>query len=186
MPLPHQGGCWVWSSRSGEPVIESLGLQLLAPADWQVLRQARLEALRDSPHAFTSSYADESMWEEPEWRRVVEAATSIVALEAVKVVGLARSVGEPEQPSARNIESVWVAPTHRGHGVVRALLQALAEMDQRLGATELMLWVLEENHTAQRAYKALGFEPTGERQFLPAFGQFEQRLTLGIRRLLDS
>ena len=47
-----------------------------------------------------------------------------------------------------------------------------------MGVTELMLWVLEDNHDAQRAYQALGFEPTGERQFLPAFGQFERRLRL--------
>jgi hypothetical protein len=39
-----------------------------------------------------------------------------------------------------------------------------------------MLWVLEDNHDAQHAYQALGFEPTGERQFLPALGQFERRL----------
>ena len=30
-----------------------------------------------------------------------------------------------------------------------------------------MLWALEDNHAAQRAYQSLGFEPTGERQFLP-------------------
>ncbi len=46
--------------------------------------------------------------------------------------------------------------------------------------TELMLWVLEDNHDAQRAYQVLGFESTGERQYLPAFGQFERRLRLEI------
>jgi RimJ/RimL family protein N-acetyltransferase len=43
--------------------------------------------------------------------------------------------------------------------------------------------VLEDNHGAQRAYETLGFEPTGERQFLPALGRFERRLSLGIRHL---
>jgi|GEM_PF-6474107 len=30
------------------------------------------------------------------------------------------------------------------------------------------------------AYQALGFEPTGERQYLPAFGRFERRLRLAL------
>jgi hypothetical protein len=46
--------------------------------------------------------------------------------------------------------------------------------------------VLEDNFDAQRAYDALGFKPTGERQFLPAVGRVERRLRLGIRLLLDS
>jgi hypothetical protein len=49
-----------------------------------------------------------------------------------------------------------------------------------MGVTELLLWVLEDNHAASNAYRALGFVPTGERQFLRAFGRFEQRLRLEI------
>jgi GNAT superfamily N-acetyltransferase len=162
-----------------------LDLQLLTPVDWRVLRAARLRALLESPHAFTSSYANESRWGESEWRQVCDAATWVVAHEAGGVIGLARSVREPGRPSARYVESAWVAPTHRRHGVFRALLHALAETERRVGVTDLLLWVLEDNHDAQRAYEALGFEPTGERQFLPAFGRFERRLRLGARRLLD-
>jgi ribosomal protein S18 acetylase RimI-like enzyme len=164
----------------------TLNLDLLTPADWRVLRAARLAALLDSPQAFTSSYARESVWGEFEWRRVFDAATCIVAVEAGKVIGLAKSVAEPWRPGMRHLESIWVAPTHRRRGVFRALLNHLAEIDHRLGVTDLMLWVLEDNYGAQRAYEALGFEPTGERQFLPAFGRFERRLRLGTRRLLES
>jgi RimJ/RimL family protein N-acetyltransferase len=45
--------------------------------------------------------------------------------------------------------------------------------------------VLEDNHAAERAYRALGFEPTGDRQFLAAFGQFEQRLRRKINEARD-
>ena len=164
----------------------TLKLHLLTPAGWSLLRQARLEALLDSPQAFTSSYRQEVSWREAEWRRVVDAATWIVAREADTVIGLARSIGEPDLPATRHVESVWVAPTHRRRGVFRALMHALAETERRMGVTQLMLWVLEDNHDARSAYDALGFEPTGERQFLPAFGRFERRLKLGIRRLLES
>jgi ribosomal protein S18 acetylase RimI-like enzyme len=158
----------------------TLNLDLLAPVDWRVLRAARLQALLDSPHAFTSSYAYESRWEEADWRRSFNAATWIVARETESIVGLARSVGEPQLPSARHVDSIWVAPTHRRHGVLRHLLHTLAGIERRMGVTDLLLWVLEDNQHAQRAYEALGFRSTGERQYLPAVGRFERRLRLGL------
>jgi ribosomal protein S18 acetylase RimI-like enzyme len=170
-----------------EPVTKStLDLFLLTPLDWRVLRAARLEALCDSPHAFTSSYVQELGWDEPEWLRLFEAARWVIAHEAEKVIALARSVRETERPATRHVESIWVAPTHRRRGVFRTLLRAVAEIERQVEVTDLLLWVLEDNHDAQRAYDAVGFEPTGERQFLPAFGRFERRLRLGIRDLLDS
>src|SRR5688500_4420006 len=162
-----------------------LDLHMLTPADWRVLRAARLLALHNSPHAFTATYAREAGWSEPEWRRLFDSATWIVARETQKVVGLARSVGEPEH-ATRHVESIWVAPTHRRRGVLRALLQALAEMERGMGVTDLLLWVLEDNYAAQRAYEALGFEPTGERQPLADFGRYERRLRLVLGRLQDS
>jgi ribosomal protein S18 acetylase RimI-like enzyme len=158
----------------------TLDLHMLTPADWWLLRKARLEALLESPDAFASSYYHEARWSEAEWRRMFHAAKWIVAHEAGKVIGLVKSVIEPELPSARYIESVWVAPSHRRRGVLRALLHMLAETDSCVGVTLLMLWVLEDNHDAETAYRALGFKPTGERQFLPAVGRFELRLMLGV------
>ena len=55
-----------------------------------------------------------------------------------------------------------------------------------MGASDLLLWVLVDNHDAQRAYAGLGFVPTGERQFLTPFVRFEWQFTLGIRRLLET
>jgi ribosomal protein S18 acetylase RimI-like enzyme len=158
----------------------TLELDLLTPLDWRVLRSARLYALRDSPDAFTSSYAYEAAWCGLEWQRVLHAATWIVARDAQIVIGLAKSASESARPTTRYVESAWVAPTHRRRGVLRALLHALAEINRPIGVTELMLWVLEDNHAAQHAYEALGFKPTGERQFLPVFAQFELRLRLVI------
>jgi GNAT superfamily N-acetyltransferase len=158
----------------------TLELDLLTPLDWRVLRAARLYALLDSPCAFTSSYAQELAWGELEWQRALDAATWIVAREAERVIGLAKSVSEPGHPSTCYVESAWVAPTHRRRGVLRALLHRLVEIDRQMGVTELMLWVLEGHHDAQRAYQVLGFKSTDDRQYLPALGQFERRLRLGI------
>jgi hypothetical protein len=66
------------------------------------------------------------------------------------------------------------------------MVNVLAETEHRMGVANLLLWVLDDNHDAQLAYKALGFEPTGECQFLPTVGQFERRLGLPNRTLIDS
>jgi GNAT superfamily N-acetyltransferase len=182
---PSASGSYCETS-DGDHQESSLDLCLLTPTDWRVLRAARLRALLDSPHAFTSSYAREAGWSEPEWRRMFDAATWIVARETDEVIGLARSAVEAEQPSARHLESIWVVPTHRRRGVFRALLHALAETERLMGVTDLLLWVLEDNREARRTYAAVGFEPTGERQFLPDFGRFERRLRLVLGRLQNS
>jgi ribosomal protein S18 acetylase RimI-like enzyme len=158
----------------------TLELQLLAPDNWQVLRDTRLAALRDSPHAFMSTHAEESAWQEAQWRQAFDASTWIVAREDDQVIGLARSVSEPGRPWARHVESIWVAPTHRRRGVFRDLLWALARIEGDRGVTDLQLWVLEDNDEAQRAYEALGFVPTGECQPVPDFGRFERRLRLAL------
>ena len=84
-----------------------------------------------SPDAFTSSYAHELAWGELEWQRALDAATSIVARDAQRVIGLVKSVREQGRPSTRYVESAWVAPTHRRRGVLRALLHGLAEIDRQ-------------------------------------------------------
>jgi hypothetical protein len=38
------------------------------------------------------------------------------------------------------------------------MLHDLAGINRRMGATDLMRWVLEHNYGAQRTYEALGFE----------------------------
>jgi L-amino acid N-acyltransferase YncA len=154
----------------------TLELDLLTPLDWRMLRAVRLYALLDSPDAFTSSYADESAWSQLDWQRSLHAAIWIVAREAQDVIGLAKFVSEPALPASRYVESAWVAPTHRRRGVLRRLLDGLAQISHRIGVTELMLWVLEDNYAADSAFQALGFEPTGDRQYLAPFGQFERQL----------
>jgi hypothetical protein len=37
--------------------------------DWQALREIRLQALRDAPDAFASTYAREAAFGEDEWHR---------------------------------------------------------------------------------------------------------------------
>ncbi|MHA6621402.1 GNAT family N-acetyltransferase [Pseudonocardia sp. DLS-67] len=154
--------------------------RVLTRADWLVLRETRLRALGDSPHAYIARYRSESRWSEREWRERFDDAAWAVAVDRFDVVGLVGLVGG-RPPEAHHVESMWVAPTHRRRGVSRILVNTMADLGRRAGLTHLMLWVLEDNVAAWQAYARLGFVPTGERQPIdPAGPRFERRLRLDI------
>jgi len=150
----------------------------LSPDDWQLLRDARLAALDESPHAFLSAYADEVAWGEDKWRHTLETANWL-AVGETPLLGVLRSFRDPDQPWLWQVESSWVAPTHRELGIFRALLHDLVSRLRCIGASGLLLWVFADNHPAWRVYRKLGFEPTGEYQTLPG-DRVEMRLRRGI------
>jgi GNAT superfamily N-acetyltransferase len=155
-----------------------LDIKLLAPEEWHVLRTIRLRALRDSPAAFMSYYEAEARWGEGQWRRRLDSASWVVAIESGAVIGIAGLV-DGHAADGRHVEWTWVEPTHRHRGVFRALLDALVDLENGDGAYDLSLWVLENNHAARQAYARLGFQPTGERQHL-SDDRYELRLRLRI------
>lgn len=153
-----------------------LDIKLLAPEEWYLLRTTRLGALRDSPDAFASSYAVEADWDNGQWQRLLADATWVVAIETGTAIGIASVV---DRYDGRHVESIWVAPTHRRRGVFRALLRALVDHKRANRAYDLLLWVMEDNDEARRAYRRLGFTPTGERQRLSG-DRYELRLCLRV------
>lgn len=176
MVVPVARAREAWSSGALE-----VAVRLLRPAQWPLLRDIRLRALRDAPFAFDSAHDVEAAWSEADWRATFESATWLVARDTHRAVALTRSAQEPGHPWLRNIESVWVEPVFRRRGIVRLLLATLTETERRAGVTELRAWVLDGNDGARRAWQRLGFAPTGERQALPgAGGRIEERLRLGI------
>jgi ribosomal protein S18 acetylase RimI-like enzyme len=56
-----------------------------------------------------------------------------------------------------NIHDLHVAPEHRGHGLGRALLEAVEAEARRLGCCKLTLEVQENNATALALYRRFGF-----------------------------
>lgn len=144
--------------------------------DADALRKVRLAALADAPSAFGSTYADEverppQMWEE-------RAATSEVgvdgatffAVDGDEVVGLVAGFRDPDRERESDIElvSMWVAPSHRRSGASRLLVDAVIDWAEGVGAERVLLWVTRGNEPAERLYRSLGFEPTGDVAPLPS------------------
>jgi ribosomal protein S18 acetylase RimI-like enzyme len=157
-----------------------LETRLLKPSDWRLLRDTRLRALRDSPEVFISRYSRESRLSDDYWRQRLHAAAWVVARERGDVIGIAGLTDDhPEE--AEQVESIWVAPTHRRRGVFRSLLARIAQIARDAELTELSLWVLEDNPLAWHVYVRSGFVWTGERKLIDADNErFERRMRLTI------
>ena len=67
------------------------------------------------------------------------------------------------------VQSVYVRPEHRGHGVFAALYGEVGRRARAAAAVGLRLYVERENRRAQRTYAALGMGETGYRLFEEEF-----------------
>ena len=70
--------------------------------------------------------------------------------------------------SLLNVHDIAVLPSHRRHGIARALLKAAEDAARQRGCCKLTLEVLSSNHAAMTAYVKQGFAPY---ELDPAAGQ---------------
>jgi GNAT superfamily N-acetyltransferase len=135
--------------------------------DWQPMREIRLQALRDAPDAFGSTYAREIAFEPAEWhRRATRDGSFLAFLPDGELAGLAG--GFEEEPGMVELVSMFVCPQARGRGVGEALAGAVAAWARNRNAASVHLWVTETNKPAIRLYERCGFAATSERQPLPS------------------
>ena len=137
--------------------------------EWQVLRDIRLEALRDAPDAFLSTYAEQVALEEGNWRGFISRGGTFLAYfpegNTTEPAGLVS--GDLEEPSTVQLMSMWVRPQARGEGVGEALIDAVVDWAGPQNAKSVHLRVIETNKYARLLYERCGFSPTGQRQPLP-------------------
>jgi GNAT superfamily N-acetyltransferase len=137
-------------------------------ADWQALRDIRLEALRDYPAAFGSTYAREVGRDEAQWRGWSSGGGMFLAY--LPGVGEPAGLAGGYQPDAHTVElvSMYVRPGARGRGVGEALVATVIGWAGARDAAGVHLWVTETNAHARALYERCGFALTGERQPLPS------------------
>ena len=110
------------------------------------MRDIRLDALREAPYAFASTYAREAAFPEQTWRERATSGSSILAYlpEFGRApVGLVASI--QEIPGQLELVSMWVRPQARGRQVGSALVEAIVERARRAGVPRVHLWVTESN-----------------------------------------
>jgi GNAT superfamily N-acetyltransferase len=136
--------------------------------DWQVMRDIRLEALREAPATFGSSYAREVVFTEADWRRRASGYGFFAFLPDLGGLPVGLAGGIEEGAGAAQLVSMWVRPQARGRKVGAALVMAVVDWAHGRGLSQLNLWVTEGNQAARVLYERCGFTLAGERQPLPS------------------
>jgi len=138
--------------------------------DAEKLSEAVREAKKTSPDAFLATAKDVDAKSLDYWIDEMSSSTWVVAERAGDVVGVAAAKrpdpdNDREDPAtARYIESVWIAPELRGHGLGQRLIRYLLEAEYRQNqrVKQFLLWVFTTNFPAIRLYEHMGFVETQE------------------------
>ena len=153
-------------------------------AEWERLRSIRLEALADTPSAFSTTLADAEAFPDSLWQERATAGAAgrdqitVIAMSGERTVGMTVALGRPGSDFAvLPIVSVFVAPSERRQGVAVRLLEIAEEWARNHGASRTSLWVEEENVPARCFYESIGYVATLDRQQMAASpGTWEVRL----------
>jgi ribosomal protein S18 acetylase RimI-like enzyme len=148
----------------------------LGAGDGELLRAARLAALRDCPEAFGARLEREQGYDDARWRELLAWGRWWVTGDLERPSGVVAVVTDHGRPhDERHLVSMWVDPAQRGSGTADALVRAACAGAAEDGAARLTLWVVEANARARAFYARAGFADTGERA-APHPGVVELRL----------
>jgi ribosomal protein S18 acetylase RimI-like enzyme len=141
-------------------------IERLSPHRAMHLRRVRLTALRDTPSAFSSTYARESQRSNEDWLKVASAWNSgqsvfYLAMDEGAPCGMIAGKFDEMAPRRAWVLSMWVAPAHRRTGLGARLMDEVERWALNLAICELYLHVTSNNSTAQNFYEKCGFTRTG-------------------------
>jgi ribosomal protein S18 acetylase RimI-like enzyme len=144
-------------------------LKPVTPETSEIFKAVRLRALADSPLAFSSTYAKESLLSEEEWMKRSQrwAGQDAIAYLAFDdsdhrtACGLVACYAEDHGVPRGHVISMWVDPAFRRAGVGRILIDALKSWARSRDLSELKLMVTSVNQGAIRFYERIGFQMSG-------------------------
>jgi len=150
--------------------------------DLASLRDLRIQALTESPTAFSST-VDIELARAPEtWRRwLTNGATFLLTAEG-RDSGIAAGLPDKDDPSIVYLVSMWVHPSLRGSGAAEHLVAAVKEWAVRFGASQVRLLCVRDNIRAGRFYERVGFRSTGKNIVRERDGAIELELACQVER----
>ncbi len=169
--------------------------------EWREIRGLRLQALSDevAPMAFLETHEaavarPDEFWQDRARSSSVDAGGAAWARQFVAVaddgrwvgmvVALVERTGDENLAGAvvdrpvGHLVAVYLAPGHRGRGVLTDLFAAATGWLRERGLDRARLFVHTENVRAQRAYEKAGFRATGVRITTVAGTELEMAATL--------
>jgi len=149
-----------------------ISLEAIREENLHIFRAVRLRALEESPAAFGSTFARESLFTQDEWlaramRWNGELGIGYLAMEDGAGCGIAGGFLDANDSTKAELVSMWTAPTHRQCGVGRLLVNAVIDWARLRGAKSIQLMVTSGNESAIEFYGRLGFTKTGRTEPYP-------------------
>lgn len=145
-----------------------MDIRQLAPTDAQEYLSIRLEALKESPYAFASSYEEEISNTAEKYKNrfnTPENTFTFGAFEDSQLVGVVTLVKEQllKLRHRANIVAMYVKPEKRGNGTGKSLLSSVIEKAKNIdGIEQIYLTVVTTNVSAKQLYSSSGFEVFGK------------------------
>lgn len=132
-------------------------------ADWDELRQIRLEALLDEPAAYGSTYEESESWPDANWQKMASEWLYYFAEVEGEVVGMLSGGYNDNHPGTWWMYGMYVSPEFRGQGIADELVNAVCDWAKSEGADALYLHVTETLERSRGFYEKMGFVLNGER-----------------------
>lgn len=151
-----------------------MNIRRIRPGDGHLLKEVRLRALLTDPDAFGASYERDAAHDDDHWEARAGGAASgnenfiAFAEDDGRAVGMVGAYTPDAASHVRHLVSTWVAPEARGRGLGPELVGAVVGWARAAGASEVTLWVVDENRPAIALYEGAGFVSTGDKQPLPS------------------
>ncbi|WP_218956184.1 GNAT family N-acetyltransferase [Acinetobacter sp. YH12045] len=122
------------------------------------MKNLRLEALQDSPDAFTATYEKTKTHSESEWRDRAAQKTPcqfLLAFDGIRAVGMVG--GTIDKQHEFTVVAMWLYENYRGNSVADLLISNLKKYAANQGYTKIVLRVELGNLRAIQFYSKQGF-----------------------------
>ncbi|MDQ0199593.1 GNAT family N-acetyltransferase [Neobacillus ginsengisoli] len=146
-----------------------MDIRLLNQEDAKEYRKIRLEALKNNPEAFSSSFEEEKEFpvENYESRLQSEVSFTFGVFEKEQLIGVGTLLKEQKSKLKHraNIVAMYVSPLKRGMGIGKSIMQAAIQKAKDAEEIEqINLCVVSTNMSAKKLYTSLGFKTFGIEQ----------------------
>jgi GNAT superfamily N-acetyltransferase len=144
--------------------------------DEPILRELRLQALREAPVAFGSTYERELARTTADWQRWMSPGVTFILYEPAGARGMAAGARHETDPAVVHLMAMWVHPKIRGSGGADELVAAVVAWAHSEDAKLVRLKVIQGNGRARHFYERMGFRPTGHEEVRERDGLIEVQM----------
>jgi ribosomal protein S18 acetylase RimI-like enzyme len=141
---------------------QHFNIRILQESDYQIWKAIRLEAVKAHPEAFGSSYEEESLYSDEDFKQDLTKSNIFGAFSKNGLIGI---VGffklKPLKMQHRGtMFSMYIKLEYRGQGAAAQLIQAVIN-HARQNVLQLHCTVVSENKLATKFYQKYGFQIYG-------------------------